>query len=352
VRALDARRGALVLSDESTGQLTLQASTGDAGANKTTRRFSRALAQRCLSRGESLLSHDIREDIELSRADSVARGNMRSVLCALLRSPQRRLGVLHLDRGPGDKPFTLADLHLADAIAASIAGSIESAQFILAKQRSWYIQTVITLAQTIELRDPYTAGHAERVTEYALLLADELKLPAEARQQIEIGGPLHDIGKIGIRDSVLSKEGQLSEEEYEHMKSHTVKGAAILATVPDLNAVVPIVRNHHERWDGRGYPDRLAGEQIPLVSRIVAVADAFDAMTSNRPYRVRRSVDAALEQVRLGAGTQFDPDCSRAFLGLKERLAGIVKDQAMIDTVPDLEMPQESSNYELECVIV
>src|SRR5205807_5467684 len=200
----------------------------------------------------------------LSRADSVARGNMRSVLCALLRSPQRRLGVLHLDRTPTDKALTVAHLTLSDALAASIAGSIESAQFILAKQRSWFIQTVVTLAQAVELRDPYTAGHAERVTEYALLLADELKLPAEARQQIEIGGPLHDIGKIGIRDSVLCKAGRLTDEEFEHMKSHTVKGAAILGTIPELATVLPIVRNHHERRNGRGYPDCLAAKEIPL----------------------------------------------------------------------------------------
>jgi HD-GYP domain-containing protein (c-di-GMP phosphodiesterase class II) len=278
-----------------------------------------------MSRGESLLCPDVREDEELRRAASVARGNMHSIICALLRSPQRRLGLLHLDRGPDERPFSLVDLHVADALAASIGGSIENAQFFLAKQRTWFIQTVIALAQTIEVRDPSTAGHAERVTRYALLLAETLKLPGHIRRQIETGGRLHDIGKIGIRDAVLRKEGRLSDEEYEHMKSHTVKGAAILAGIPDLAPVLPIIRNHHERWDGRGYPDRLAGQEIPLASRLVAVADSFDAMTSNRPYRSSLSIDEAFDQLRRGAGSQFDPECSRAFLGLRPRLLNLLE---------------------------
>jgi hypothetical protein len=351
-QALGARRGVLLLADETTGQLALRAATGDAGPQQASAHYSRTLAQRCLTRGESLLSSDLGTDGEQWRSDSVTRANASSILCALLRVPQRRLGVIHLDRGPAEKPFDVAELHLADAIAASIAGSIESAQFLLAKQRSWFIQTVITLAQTIELRDPYTAGHAERVTEYALLLADELKLPAQARHHIEIGGPLHDIGKIGVRDSVLCKPGRLSDDEFDHMKSHTVKGAAILGTIPDLEAVLPIVRNHHERWDGRGYPDRLAGKEIPLVSRIVAVADAFDAMTSNRPYRSRLSIEAALEQLRQGTGAQFDPDCARAFLSLGQRLDRMLKSQAMIDTVPEVEIVPATSNRMPECVLV
>jgi HD-GYP domain-containing protein (c-di-GMP phosphodiesterase class II) len=144
----------------------------------------------------------------------------------------------------------------------------------------------------------------------------------------------------------------LSDDEYEHMKSHTVKGAAILATIPDLEAVLPIVRNHHERWDGRGYPDRLAGHDIPLVSRIVAVADAFDAMTSNRPYRLRLSLEAALEQLRQGIGAQFDPDCARAFLRLSHRLDKMVESQSMIDTVPEVEIVPKTSEPKHEYVLV
>jgi HD-GYP domain-containing protein (c-di-GMP phosphodiesterase class II) len=323
-RTLAVRSGALLLVDERTGELRVQAATSDGSGGQAPQCFSRTLAQRCLSRGESLLSRDVREDMELRRSGSAARANMRSIVCALVRSPRRKLGVLHLARGVQDKPFTVFELHLADAIAANIAGSIESARFFVSKQRSWFIQTVIALAQTIELRDPCTAGHGRRVTRYALILADALGLGAKQRRRIEIGSRLHDIGKIGIRDSVLRKKGRLSAEEYEHMQSHTVKGAAILAAVPELAPVLPVVRNHHERWDGRGYPDRLVGEEIPLEARIVAVADAFDAMTSERPYREGLSIAEALDQLQRGAGTQFDPKCYDAFVGLRRRLGKLV----------------------------
>jgi HD-GYP domain-containing protein (c-di-GMP phosphodiesterase class II) len=324
VRTLAVRTGALLLADARTGELRVQAATSDGNGAHAPRCFSRTLAQRCLTRGESLLSHEVREDVELRQSGSAARANMRSIVCALVRSPKRKLGVLHLARGVQDEPFTVFELHLADAIAANIAGSIESARFFLAKQRSWFVQTVIALAQTIELRDPCTAGHGRRVTKYALILANALGLASRERRRIEIGSRLHDIGKIGIRDSVLRKKSRLSAEEYQHMQSHTVKGAAILAAVPELAPVLSIVRNHHERWDGRGYPDRLVAEEIPLEARIVAVADAFDAMTSQRPYREGLSIDEALDQLRRGAGSQFDPKCSEAFVTLRRRLAKVV----------------------------
>jgi HD-GYP domain-containing protein (c-di-GMP phosphodiesterase class II) len=285
--------------------------------------FSRSLAQRSYSRGESLLCRDVDDNPELKLAQSIADGAMTSIICALLRSPRKRLGVLHLDRGPFQPPFNLDDLHLADAIAASVSAGIESAQ-LLEKQRDLFVHTVTALAQAVELRDQYTGGHTQRVTDYSLLLADELKLSTADRQKIQVGTPLHDIGKIGIDDAILRKPGRLTPEEFEAMKTHTLKGAAILETIPDLAPLIPIVRNHHERWDGRGYPDGLAGEQIPRLARIVAVADAFDAMTSNRPYRPGMPLDAAFAQIGDGAGTQFDPDCARAFLRLRERIASLL----------------------------
>ncbi len=350
VRILDARSGALLLEDERTGQLTLQASAANASGKETAPWFSQTLTQRCFARAESLLGNDVRAEVEPRRLESTVSSTMRSVLCSLVRSPQKGLGVLHLARDPQDKPFTLFELHLADAIAANIAGAIGSARFFLAKQRSWFIRTVVALAQTMELRDPCTAGHGKRVTKYALLLADALKLPSHERGRIEIGSRLHDIGKIGIRDSVLRKKGRLSAEEYRHMQSHTVKGAAILGAIPQLAAILPVVRNHHERWDGRGYPDRLAGENIPLASRIVAVADSFDAMTSNRPYRAGLSLDKAFDQLLRGAGTQFDPRCSRAFLGLKRRLAKMVPHGKAAESAP---APADApADLEPECALL
>jgi HD-GYP domain-containing protein (c-di-GMP phosphodiesterase class II) len=135
-----------------------------------------------------------------------------------------------------------------------------------------------------------------------------------------VGTPLHDIGKIGIEDSILRKPGKLTEEEFEIMKTHTIRGYEILKDLPDMGPCLPIVRNHHERWDGKGYPDGLAGERIPKLARIVAVADAFDAMTTDRPYRPALPLEVAFAEIRDKAGTQFDPDMARAFLRLRPKI--------------------------------
>src|SRR5262249_31820638 len=139
-----------------------------------------------------------------------------------------------------------------------------------------------------------------------------------------IGTPLHDIGKIGIQDAILLKPDRLTAEEFELMKSHTVKGAAILEPIPALAPVIPIVRSHHERWDGQGYPDGLAMDKINLLARIVAVADAFDAMTSPRPYRPAMPMEKALAELAAKAGTHFDPVCVNAFLAVPHKIRQII----------------------------
>ncbi len=325
VGALDAQRGSIVLADEATGQLQLRAVSAARRAGGG-RAFSKTLADRCFGQGESLLCCDVSADSRLLAAGSILHGGMSSVVCALLRSPRQRLGVLHLDRGPLQEPFTQQEFFLADAIAASVSVGIESAQLV-ARQRDEFLGTITALARTVEMRDQYTADHTQRVTDYALMLAEELRLPAADRHHIQIGTPLHDIGKIGVEDAILRKPGKLTDGEFEEMKKHTTNGAAIVATVPALQAVIPIVRNHHERWDGQGYPDHQSGEQISQLARIVAVADAFDAMTSDRPYRRALALDHAFAELRDKAGTHFDPACVQAFLRLQARVAARLKEE-------------------------
>src|SRR5262249_26123400 len=151
-------------------------------------------------------------------------------------------------------------------------------------------------------------------------LADHMKIPAEQIELLRIGTPLHDVGKIGIDDAILRKPDRLTDAESEIMKSHTVKGAEIIATVPDLRPVIPIVRSHHGRWDGRGYPDGLAGEAISPLARIVALADAFDAMTSEQPYRKGMPAAAAFAEIEKQAGKQFDPLFAAGFLRIKDKI--------------------------------
>ncbi len=213
-------------------------------------------------------------------------------------------------------PFDEDDFFLADAVAAHVAIGIESAMLV-EEQREQFAQTVASLARAVDVRDYSTGNHTRRVTDYSLLLADELKLSPQERFQIQIGSPLHDIGKIGIDDAILRKPDRLTAVEFEAMKLHTVKGAAILESINALNSMIPIVRHHHERWDGSGYPDGLAADQIALTARIVAVADAFDAMTSDRPYRKALSTAAAFAELAAKAGSHFDPNCAQAFLRLR-----------------------------------
>jgi len=336
VAALDAQRGAIVLAEGPENKLKLKAivsgraepraaasGRGEAGGRF---QFSQSLANRCVSRGESILCHSVEEDPELAVAKSIAEGAMASVLCVLLRTPRKRLGVLHLDRSPWQKPFTMEDLHVADALAANVSAGIECAQ-LLRKQRDLFLDTITILAQAVELKDEYTGGHIYRVSTYSTLLAEQLEMSAAELELIRIGTPLHDIGKIGIADSILCKPDKLTPEEFDAMKLHTVKGAEIVATVPDLRPIIPIVRSHHERWDGRGYPDGLGGEAIHPLARVVALADAFDAMTSDRPYRKGMPASVAFAEIEKMAGKQFDPVFAAAFLSLRENLQREIQTQ-------------------------
>ena len=179
-----------------------------------------------------------------------------------------------------------------------------------------FLASVQSLAEALELKDPYTRGHSVRVSHFSSAIARTLQLDTDTVRQIELGGQVHDIGKIGVREAVLNKPGKLTAEEYAHIMTHPMLGWRILAPLlSDAPLALNIVRSHHERWDGRGVPDALARSAIPLEARIATVADSFDAMTSGRPYRgVQMSADEAIVEVRRCSGTQFDPDVVAAFI--------------------------------------
>jgi putative two-component system response regulator len=172
-----------------------------------------------------------------------------------------------------------------------------------------FLASIQSLAEALEVKDPYTRGHSVRVSEYAVVIARELGLDGEMLRQVGLGGHVHDIGKIGVREEILNKPGKLTDAEYEHIMTHPVVGWRILAPLlGETPAALNIVRSHHERFDGRGVPDRLMGEAIPLEARIVAAADAFDAMTSDRPYRPDGlAVEDAVREIVRCSGSQFDP---------------------------------------------
>jgi len=182
-----------------------------------------------------------------------------------------------------------------------------------------FLSTIYALSEAIEAKDPYTRGHSERVTEYSLEIAQELGLPNEEIIIIKNVALLHDIGKIGISESILDKPGKLSEEEWAMIKNHPIIGEIILRSVEALQPGISIVKYHHEHYDGSGYPDGLKEKEIPFMASIVTVADAFDAMTSARPYRAAMTVEAATEQLKEFSGKQFDPKAVDALLSLLKK---------------------------------
>lgn len=180
--------------------------------------------------------------------------------------------------------------------------------------KSLYLDVVKAFVRAIEAKDTYTRGHSENVAKYAMLLGQELSLSNEQMNELEIAALLHDVGKIGIREEILNKPGSLTAAEYEHIKAHPDISAQIVGSIPNLAPITDIIKHHHERYDGRGYIDGLKGEQIPFLSRILALADTFDAMTSDRPYRRGCDKERAFAELRECAGAQFDPDLVEPFI--------------------------------------
>lgn len=189
-----------------------------------------------------------------------------------------------------------------------------------------YLDTIGILRQTVEAKDPYTRGHSDRVSEYSVLIGKKLGLDEKTLHILKIGGLFHDIGKIGIPDSILLKESKLSDEEYSQIKNHPMIGVHMLGDAAIFTDILPIVKHHHERYDGRGYPSQLVGEDIPYVARIAAVADTFDAMTSKRSYRDSLPIDVVRAEIERCSGTQFDPNIAKVFLDIMDNNFDLIRE--------------------------
>jgi len=238
--------------------------------------------------------------------------DLRSIVSAPLRIGNRTIGIFELGSLVQDA-FSDEDRRMLESLASQAAIAIENARLFESTQRT-YFETIRSLAYALEARDAYTRGHSERVTALALRVAEAMGLPEDEQRVLGHAGMLHDIGKIGVADAVLNKPSLLSEEDRAIIENHPIFGGTILAPLRFLEKVQVLVKHHHERFDGRGYPEGLAGEAIPLGARIIAVCDAYDAMTSDRPYRKARSRAEAIQEIRAHAGTQFDPAVVEAFL--------------------------------------
>ncbi len=247
----------------------------------------------------------------------LSEAGIATLLAVPLVSRDKVKGVLLLgDRQPGG--FAREETFVIEKIASQISVALENAK-LYEDMRSLFISTVSSLANAIDAKSPWTKGHSERVMNIAAEIAEKMGLSELFVEQIKIAGLLHDIGKIGILEALLERPDKISDEEFPPMLMHPEKGVAILAPIEQLQDVLPTIRHHHERYDGGGYPDGLKGEEIPLQARIVAVADAFDAMVSDRPYKKGFSVQKALKVLEKGAGSQFDPVVVECF---RNKVAG------------------------------
>jgi putative two-component system response regulator len=216
-------------------------------------------------------------------------------------------------RGIEERNISLQKQNLL--LAKRIEESTKNLTKLYEDLRETYMRTIKALAHAIDARDHYTYSHSDNVTRYAELIARQMNVEMGYVEDLKDACQLHDLGKIGVHDNVLSKPGNLTQEEFDEIKLHSEKGAQILEPLRFLENVIDIVKHHHERWDGKGYPDGLKGEEIPLGARIMAVADSYDAMVSARPYRkVGLSQHEAIEEIRKNIGAQFDPKVVEAFL--------------------------------------
>lgn len=236
---------------------------------------------------------------------------IRSGISHPLMAKGKVIGILTLIRTENHlSPFTIGQIHSLSIIASKAASAIENSK-LYEELKDSYLETLTALANAVEARDIYTRGHTERVWYMAELIARQMGWEEGKLWEVKMGGILHDIGKIGVPDAILNKPEALTQEEFEIMKQHPDCGAKILEGISFLKPAIPYVLYHHERYDGKGYPTRLRGEQIPIQGRLMAVVDTFDAITSDRPYRKSKGFKLAIKEIKDCSGTQFDPKVAK-----------------------------------------
>ena len=302
----------MVVFDDGTGNLQVMAGIGPEIEPTVAVETGRGIAGHVIASGKAEIVNNAEDDAR--HVPGAAR--IRTLMCAPLRLKDRVLGAITMGRS-GDTGFTAEELKLLSAITLQTAAAIENAR-LYDTLKETFLTSVYTLAETIEMRDPYTGGHTKRVMEYSLAIGQALALDEAEQERLRLAAALHDVGKIGVRDSVLLKTDKLTDEEFAEIRKHPQHGENILKYIKYFGPVIPGVKQHHERYDGRGYPDGLKGEEIDLTARIIAVGDTYDAMTTDRPYRRGLERAVALEEIRRCSGAQFDPMVVEAFLGMWE----------------------------------
>jgi len=315
VRLLDCEAGSLYLIDEAKGELYFEVALGRrADQVKEIRlKMGEGVAGWVAQTGEPVLVKDVSKDARwASKADEKSKWQTRNMVTVPVKAGGKIIGVLQALNKSGNAVFDEHDLGLMESLADHVAIALENA-LLHDEQRRTFFQTAEALADAIEKRDPYTGGHTRRVHDFSGAIGIELNLDKDSLEMLDLAAILHDIGKIGVEDRVLRKPGKLTDEEFALMCQHPEHGFSILSHIKSLEKVIPGMRHHHERLDGRGYPMGLKEKQIPLVARIISVADTWDAMTSDRPYRPALAEEAALKELWQSRARQLDPEIVLAF---------------------------------------
>ncbi len=302
--------GYVTVQDKDTGRLELRAWRAGDAPRPDSEGLRSSMAEWVIREGRPLIFNPSSSQV----ADQVdALTGAPAALCVPLVSAEGVLGAVTVGSTNHKVRFTGDDVRLLSTIANHVTIAIGNIDLFSSLQEA-YLATVRSLAAAVDAKDPYTRGHSERVAIYAVMIAEKMGLSQDQRTALEMAAYLHDIGKIGIKEEILLKPGKLSDEEMGQMRHHPLIGANILKPVGFPWLITPVVRHHHERWDGRGYPAGLRGEEIPLLARILTAADAFEAMVSDRPYRAGRTIEGAVNELHACAGSHFDPRVVEAFV--------------------------------------
>jgi HD-GYP domain-containing protein (c-di-GMP phosphodiesterase class II) len=320
VSLVNAEVGSLLLVDKEKKELFFEVALGD--SEKTLKeirlKFGQGIAGWVAQEKQPIIVNDTSKDERFyKKADEKTGFITRNILCVPVLSRNEVIGVMQaLNKKEGG--FSKRDLKLLTSLTDQVAIALENAS-LHEELKQTFVEVVESLAEAIEKRDPYTGGHTKRVVQYSLMIADEIHLDGEERDRLKMGALLHDVGKIGIDDSVLRKPAKLDEIEFEKMKAHPSIGADILGKIPQIKNIIPGILHHHEWYNGKGYPDGLSGNTLPEIARIISIADTYDAMTTDRPYRKGLTHDFAIAELKKFSGTQFDPQFVNAFIRAFEK---------------------------------
>lgn len=314
---IEAEGVALLRFDEKSQTLSYEAVMTDKGMrpdSNVAMKFGEGIAGWVAQHQTPVYAADAAQDDRFINVTELDMGiKVRSVLAVPLISHKKLLGVLKAVNPSLRRFIAKESLELFTFFANQAAAAIDNAK-LFSSFKELFVSTVRSLSQALETKDEYTGGHAHRVALFSIILAKEMKLSPKEVENVELSALLHDIGKIGVPEDILTKPAKVTDEEFKEIKKHPVHGFKILEPMEQLDKVLPGIKHHHERWDGKGYPDGLKGEKIPLAARIVCVADAFDAMTSTRPYRKALPDREGLKRLKENAGTQFDPAVVEALI--------------------------------------